>query len=330
MATIRKLPSGKWNAQVRFKGSPAISKSFPSKSLADKWVSVVESEMARGIFVNRAEAEATTLSDALKRYLKEVTPSKKGRAQEEVRIAKWQLNPLAKRSLASLKPTDFAQYRDSRLTVVSSSTVRLELAIISHLFTIAIKEWSIAGLSNPVEGIRKPKPGKARTRRLNEGEKERLLAACRQSRSYLLPYLVELAIETGMRLGELLSVTWDMVDFKSQTITLPDSKNGDGRLVPLSSRAISVLRSTPRKIDEVRVFYSWKRSDSIKDCWPKALERARIEGLHFHDLRHEASSRLFEKGLNVMEVASITGHKSLQMLKRYTHLKASDLVEKLG
>lgn len=340
MATVRKLPSGKWNAQVRIKGHPAASASFPSKVLADKWVKVIESEMVRHTYIDRTEGEATTLAEALDRYRKEITPSKKGASQEHCRITQWLLHPLANKPIAALKPSDFAKYRDNRIQVAAASTVRLELAIISHLFTIASKEWSISGLTNPIESIRKPKADNARDRRLNTDELSRLLDACKQSESYLLPYLVEFAIETGMRLGEILSLSWTMVDLQRQIITLHTSKNGDGRTVPLSSHAIHLLRSMPRDLlkniprefrssPERQIFFTWKTHRGISKAWHTALKRAGITDYHFHDLRHEATTRFFEKGFNVMEVASITGHKTLQMLKRYTHLKATDLAVRL-
>jgi integrase len=331
MATVRKLPSGKWNAQVRIKGHPQPSKSFPSKALADKWATITESEIVRNAYIDRYEADTTTLAEALNRYKLEITPSKKGAAQEERRIAQWLRHPVAKQSLSSLKPSDFAKHRDARIMAgKAASTIRLELAIISHLFTIAIKEWGIPGLTNPIESIRKPKADNARNRRLNSNEMQRLIAACKQSDSYLLPYLVEIAIETAMRLGEMLSITWDMVDYESKTIYLLTTKNGDHRMVPLSSHSIHLLKTMPKVVGNSKVFYTWKVSDSIKESWHTALARASIDNFHFHDLRHEATTRLFEKGFNTMEVAAITGHKTLQMLKRYTHLKATDLAMRLG
>lgn len=329
MATIRKLASGKWNAQVRRKGHAPISKSFINQKDAAQWGRLIESDMDKGVFIDRSAAEITTLADALKRYQLEVTPHKKGADRERDRLAVWLHHPLAKRSLSSLKSKDFAQYRDARLKQVSSNTVRLELAIVSHLFTIALKEWGIPAV-NPLSGIRKPKPSNSRTRRLEGDEEDRLLRACKGSRNALLYSIVVVAIETGMRLSELLKLTWADVDFAKRLAYLEDTKNGTGRAIPLSIRAIEVLSAMPRNIATSRVFYAWpQRPDAISGAWNPAKERAGIVDLHFHDLRHEAASRLFEKGLNVMEVASITGHKTVQMLYRYTHLKPESLLAKL-
>jgi integrase len=228
-----------------------------------------------------------------------------------------------------LKASDFASYRDKRLTEVSSASVRSELAIISHLFNVARKEWCIDGISNPLDGIRKPKHSNARSRRLSIEEMRRLLIACGQSSNRLLLPLVELALETAMRLGEMISLTWRQVDIPSRAVMLYDTKNGEDRVVPLSAKSRAVLSDIPRSKVIIRVFHAWSCSSSIKKSWHTALRLAEIEDFHFHDLRHEATSRLFELGLNPMEVASITGHKSMQMLKRYTHPRVSDLADKL-
>jgi integrase len=307
MATIRKRGPYQWEVRIRKKGYPAQSKTLESKKDAEDWAHDIESEMRRGVFVCRKEAENTTLTEALDRYAKEITVNKKGAPQELLRIKAWKHLPLSQRFLATLRSVDFAQYRDNRQTQGKSpSTIRLELAIISHLFNIARKEWGMESLSNPVQAIRLPPTGRPRDRRLQGDEEERLLTACAASRSAALKEIVIIAIETGMRLGELLALRWPEIDTEKCVAHLPDTKNGE------------------------RVFFEWKNSWSFESSWRRTLQRSKIENFHFHDLRHEATSRLFEKGLNIMEVASITGHKDLKMLKRYTHLRAEDLAAKLG
>ena len=339
MAAIYKRGPAHWQALIRRKGYPTQSKSFKRRIDAEAWAREIEAEMDRGVFTSRKEAENTSLSEALDRYESEISSTKK--SYEKSLIRKWKSNPLAKRSLASIQGKDIAAYRDARLKEVSPNTVRLELALLSHLFTIAVKEWGMAGLVNPVSQIRKPKLPQGRDRRLLPGELE---AICQSSDSPVLSDLVRFAIETGMRRGELAGMTWDMVDIKKKTVTLPETKNGEKRNVPLSTEAVRILSSLARRIDgEV-----WgMKPDSITQAFLRALARARgnyekkfeskkekpdaafLVDLTFHDLRHEATSRFFEKGLNPMQVAAITGHKTLQMLKRYTHLKAEDLAEML-
>lgn len=331
MATVEKRGSYQYRAKVRKKGFSSKTKTFSNRKNAEEWARKTESEMERGVFVCSREAESTTLAESLDRYEVEVSADKKGAAQERLRIKAWQSHPLARQSLASIRGADLAKYRDKRLAAGKSpNTVRLELAIISHLFSIARKEWGMESLANPVQAIRLPRTSKARDRRLLGDEESRLLEACRKSRSVQLEKITIAAIETGMRLGELLSLEWKHIDLENRVAHLPDTKNGSPRDVPLSTRVLGILKSMPRKIREGRVFFEWKRADSIGNLWRRALRRADIDDLRFHDLRHEATSRFFEKGLNIMEAAAITGHKDLGMLKRYTHLKAQDLAIKLG
>ena len=196
-----------------------------------------------------------------------------------------------------------------------------------NIFETALKEWDIPIGSNPVRFIAKPKENKPRDRRLEEDEEQRLLNSCRQSRNIYLLALVIVAIETGMRRGELLSLQRKDVSFIKRTAYLPMTKNGSPRTVPLSTRAISVLDTLPINFSG----YVFPVSiTALRGLWIRTCKRAGINNLHFHDLRHEATSRFFELGLNVMEVAAITGHKDLRMLQRYTHLKAEDLAKKLG
>lgn len=340
MATFRKR-SGAWQALVKRKGFAQIGRTFDTKAEAEAWAKVAESEMVRGVFVSRQEAENTTLSEALDRYEREVIPEKKGAVQESMRVRIWKRHPLAKRSMASLQGKDIAAYRDQRLKEVAPNTVRHELALLSHVFTIAVKEWGLDGLINPVRQIRIPKSPPGRDRRLLPGELERILTA---SGSSLLPDIARIALETGMRQAEIAGMTWDMVDLKKRTMTLLETKNGEKRIVPLSLEAIRILSGLTRRIDgkvwgvkSLTVAVSWRRAVFRarlvyeKECEEKkeSPDPVFLVNITFHDLRHEATSRLFEKGFNVMEVASITGHKTLQMLKRYTHLKAEDLAKRM-
>lgn len=330
MATVRKLSSGKWNAQVRRKGHSPISKSFTYEKDAQTWIRSIESEMDRGSYINRSTADHTTLGEALIRYRTEITPNKKGSSQELRRIATWLEHPLAKRSLSSLKSVDFVKHRDRRCASVASNTVRLELALISHLFKIAKQEWNLP-VSNPLGDIRKPKPSNARTRRLEDDEEQLLLIACKASQNALLYSLVVVAVETACRLSELLKMEWKDVNLSKRIVYLSDTKNGTARTIPLSDRAMEILAAIPKHISDKRVFYTWKpRNDAMNGAFKLAVSRAGMEDFHFHDLRHEATSRLFEKGLNVLEVSAITGHKSLSMLQRYTHIRPEVLLMKLN
>ena len=341
MATIRERGPYQWQAQILRKGHSPQYKTFNNKADAERWSRQVEAEMDRGIFFSRKEAENTTLSEALDRYEKEVIPAKKGAVQESMRIRIWKRHPLAKRSIASIQGRDIAVYRDTRLKEVAPNTVRHELAILSHVFTIAVKEWSMEGLVNPVRQIRIPKSPPGRDRRLNPGEMERIVV---NSGSAILPAVIRFAVETGMRQAEIAGMRWNLVNIKKRSVTLPETKNGEKRIVPLSQEAVRILSELARRIDgtvwgiqahTIAVAYrravSRARTAYEKECEESGItpDPAFLVDLTFHDLRHEATSRFFEKGLNPMQVSAITGHKTLQMLKRYTHLKVEDLAEML-
>lgn len=325
MATFRRR-AGKWQARIQRKGYPDQTKTFLNKSDAVAWARQVESELERGNFVDRSELENTTLAELLQRYLEEVTPAKKGAVNEAYRVRAWINEPLAKRFLSGIRSTDFAVWRDKRIKEGKSpNTVRLDLAVISHLFRVARSEWGFEALNNPIDQIKLPKLPGGRIRRLELSETEILLDALNETIE--VKTIVQLAIETGMRRSELLSIEWDNLDLENRFVFLPDTKNGDSRAVPLSTRALMILEGIDKN-PSGKVFLT--RPHSVSQAFNRACKRAGLDNLRFHDLRHEATSRLFEKGLNTMEVSAITGHKTLGMLKRYTHLKASDLALKLG
>ncbi|BCA80489.1 site-specific integrase [Desulfuromonas sp. AOP6] len=325
MATIVKRGKGAWLARIRRKGYPPQAKTFDSKTEAAEWARSVESSMDRGLFVDYSEAERTTLTDALDRYEREVTSKKKGKGQEKDRLNVWRGSALAARSLVSIRSADVASWRDGRLEDgISPHTICNDLSLLSHVYRVATTDWGIAGLTNPCEHVRRPKRPEGRDRRLEAGEEERLLAALPAS----VGAVVRLALETGARRGEILALRWENIDLGKRTARLPDTKNGTARDLPLSTRAVEVLRQQPRRLHDSRVFQITPAH--VSKSFREACERAGVEDLRFHDLRHEATSRLFEKGLNPMQVAAITGHKTLVMLRRYTHLRAEDLAALLG
>ena len=330
MATFvsRKGPNGRrvWQAKIRRRGYPRQSGTFDSKAKAETWARQIESEMDRGAFISRSEAEGTTLSEALDRYLVEVSSQKKGHSEASF-VRWWQSLPMARRPMASIRGKDIAgAIKIKEAEGVGPKTLVIYLGLLSHLFTIARKEWGMESLGNPVEMVRKPKLPQGRTRRLEDGEESRLIEAARAYGGEI-QHLIPWAIETAMRRGEIAAMRWEHLDRKARVLLIPETKTGTPRRVPLSSKALQVLDTLPRQIDGS----VWSmRPDSISQAFKRVCKAAGIEGLTFHDLRHEATSRLFEKGLNPMEVAAITGHNTLQMLKRYTHLRAEDLVERLG
>jgi integrase len=325
MATFRKR-ADKWQARVQRTGCANITKTFNNKTDASAWARHVETEIDKGTFNNHFKSSKITLEELLHKYLTDITPSKKGSVNETYRINTWLKHPLAKRFITDIKSNDFAEWRDIRLKQgVSPNTIRLDLAVIAHLYSVAKFEWGIETIVNPIQLIKMPKPPNGRTRRLETFEINKLLNALECTHE--VKAIFQLAIETGMRRSELLNIKWNNVDLTSRVIELEDSKNGDARTIPLSSKAILILSEITKSSS---VFIFTTKPHSVSQAFHRACVRSNLQNLKFHDLRHEATSRLFEKGLNTMEVSSITGHKTLSMLKRYTHLKASDLALKLG
>lgn len=223
-----------------------------------------------------------------------------------------------------MRGSDLAAWRDAKLKAgAKANTVRLDLAVISHLYTIAAKEWSLP-VDNPCAKIRKPSAGQGREVRMSP-EKEAAILAEAAKINPELPAWIVLAVETGMRRSELAGLRREWI--AGRVARLPDTKNGTARSVPLSSRALDTLASLPAREDGRALGMDL---DWVTAAFAKAAARAGFPEIRLHDCRHEATSRLFERGLNPMEVAAITGHKTLTMLKRYTHLNAEALADKLG
>jgi len=341
VAAITKTPSNTWKAIIRKRGWPTAIKTFRTKRDAEDWARSTEDEMVRGVYINRAGAEKLLLEKALDRYLSEVSSTKReSTAYAESHKAKALKKKFGAYSLAAITPDLVAEYRDERLEAgKSASTVRLELSLLSHLFTIAIKEWRVGLFYNPVANIRKPAPAKGRDRRLTADEEKALFKACDKHSNPMLSWIARIALYTGMRAGEIKSLTRSQVNLEKRTVYLSETKNGSPRTVPLTKKAENIFRmvlSNPvRPFDTDLIFFGEPGRDKVRrpyefrPAWHRTLKDAGIKGLRFHDLRHEAVSRLVEAGLGDQEVAAISGHKSMQMLKRYTHLRAEDLVARL-
>lgn len=327
MASFRQR-SGKWQARVIRDGYPDQTKTFESKADAEKWARSLESEIDRGQFVNLNEAQRTTLGDVIARYLAEVTPSMKGAEEDTIRLKAMMRKPIARWSMANLSAVRIATFRDQRLKEVSAGTVIRELAYLSAIINHARREWGI-NVPNPVQMVRKPQSPQARSRVLTEEEVSRLLQALEPAgrQSHWTKPAVQLALATAMRRGELLSLRWEHVDLQGRTAFLPDTKNGDSRTVPLSSWAVQVLTGLPRHISGV-VFPV--KAFTLDAAFKRGLRRAGLENVRFHDLRRTAITRMAEKLPNVIELAAVSGHKSLMVLKRYYRPTAAELAQKLG
>ena len=325
MATIRRR-GATWQVQVRRQGHAALSRTFRLKADAEQWARQKEAELDRGeLPVDTRVLRSHTLAHLLERYANSVVPRKRAGDRELYMLRVILRHPLSRLSLHCLTPTELAKYRDERLAVVTGATVRRELAIVRHCLQVARNEWGFVLPSNPVDQVKLPPPNAPRTRRASAGELERLLDACEAKGNQRLSAVIQMAVETGMRRSELLGMRWADVDLEARTVFLPKTKNGHPRTVPLSPRALEIICSTPEVADKVFPI----SANALRLAWERLRRRAGIFGLRFHDLRHEAVSRFFEKGLNIPEVAAISGHRDPRMLMRYTHPKAENIAAKL-
>ena len=227
-------------------------------------------------------------------------------------------------ALKDLSPREIARFRDARLKS-GTEAARYDLVLIQGAINTAMREWGLDLPLNPVTRVTKPKPVRARERRLTEAEVATIAKNARGRCGGLLLPAIQLAVQTGMRRSELLSMTWANVYLTGGTVTLPDSKNGQSRTVPLTTEAIQILSELPRDTGHVLSI----SANALALGWKRLVLACGITDLRFHDLRHEAISRFFEMGLNVPEVALISGHRTPSQLFRYTNLKPDLVGEKL-
>lgn len=327
MATYTKRGDGQWQAKIRKKGYPIQTKTFRNKANAQRWATQVEVQMDNKVFISSSRAEITTFQQLADRYSSEVLPSKKSAIKMDSMI-RGICSHIGDYMAIQLSPEILAEYRDTRLKKVKPETVRKDLLCIRRILVVASKEWGIyLPHGNPVDMITvPPQPKRGRERRLEGDEEERLITAAKEYGGEISA-IISFAIETAMRRGELVDLRWEHINNVKRTAKLLNTKNGENRTVPLTPAAQKILDSIPRNLNG-RVFSM--KGDSITTAFDRCCRRVQIKNLRFHDLRHEATSRFFEQGFNIMEVSSITGHKDLAMLKRYTHLRAEDLAKKMG
>lgn len=327
MASIRER-SGTWQARVRREGYPAEVKSFATRAEAQKWARYMETSMDSGGYRSRSSVDKALLCDVLQRYALEVSPTKRGHLDEVIRIKALMRSKMAAFALEKLSPSVVAAFRDERLRTVRGGAVIRDLSLLSSAINHARREWG-ATVDNPCLLVKKPPTPAGRTRVLSADEEMRLLAAVAPAgrrNPETLP-LVQLALQTAMRRGELLALRWEHIDLVAQTAHLPISKNGQPRNVPLSRAAVAVLGLVPIN-DGGQVFSI--SAQTLAAAFKRAMVRACLDNFRFHDLRHTATSRMADKLPNVIELAAVTGHQSLQMLKRYYHPNAEVLAKKLG
>ena len=311
MASIKKR-NGKWNVRIRKAGFAFQSRTFASHQAALAWSRQVETKIEQGIAC--LPDKAVKLGDLLKRYKDTVTIHKKSRRDESGRIERLLKDPLSAMRLVEISPAQVTAFKDRRLPD-GARTTHYDMTVMRHCIEVARHQWGYFLASNPFDAVKKPKLNNGRQRRVSNEELERLKAASSSSYAIYLWPIIEFALATGMRQSEMTALRWEDVDFAKRLITVRDTKNGDNRWVPMSKSAVESLSGLNRNTD--RVFNT--TSEAVRQSWRKLINRAGIIDLHFHDLRHEAISRMFENGLSTPEVAAISGHRTVAQLFRYAH-----------
>jgi len=321
-----------FHVKIRMRGFQAQSATFKRLTDAKRWAQDTESAMRDGRYFKYAEAKNHLLSEAIDKYVAEILPSKPNNSINTKRNLLWWKEQIGYHTLADTTPALIARHRDLLLNTPtyrnkkrSPSTVIRYLSSLSHTFTVAANEWGWMD-DNPMRKVTKPKSPQGRVRFLDDDERKRLLDACRKSKSKHLYTVVVLAISTGMRQGEIMNLHWSQVDLQRGQITLHKTKNGERRSVALTGHALEQMRmwSKVRRIDTDLVFpgVSTKPVDTRKP-WLTAIHHAQIVNFKFHDLRHCTASYLAMNGATLAEIADILGHKTLSMVKRYTHIGES-------
>jgi integrase len=332
---INKDGSSTNRARVRIKGHPSVSESFSTLTLAKKWKRNTESAIEQGRFQFPFQEKKHTLAELVDRYIESILPTKPKNARNVKQHLLWWKQELGHCLLSDIKPSHIAQKRDELLSQNtfykkprSSTTVVRYIASLSHAFAIAIKEWEWI-IENPIQKINKPRLPQGRIRFLDESEIKHLLNTCKESgSSYLFPIVV-MALSTGMRKGEILSLRWNNIDLDKGAIILQKTKNGERRLIPLVGLALNLLKNMHAKQLSELIFPSTTNLNfpiDIRSAWEKTLKKALINDFKFHDLRHTAASYLAMNQVNLLEIGTFLGHKTVQMTKRYSHLSNSHLI----
>lgn len=335
MASIEKRQdeNGKaaYRVKIRLKGFPHETATFTRKTDADKWAAATETAMREGRFFKTYEAKRHTLGEAIDRYVKDVLPTKPKSIYAQTIHFKWWKDEIGSKTLADVTPALIVECRDRlsagitpRGTVRSPATVNRYLAALSVCLSTAANEWNWLEIS-PMRKVKKQTESRGRVRSLSSDERTRLMTACKGSSNKMLYVAVLLALSTGARQAEIMNLTWDDVDLTRGRAILHETKNGERRALPLAGYALDTLReyAKVRRIDTPLLFPSSQKPSQpidLRKPWEAALQAAGIDNFHFHDLRHSAASELAMSGATLAEIAEILGHKTLQMVKRYSHL----------
>ena len=325
MASFRKR-NNRWEVRVRRSGQPAQTKTFTLKSDAQQWARETEIALERGELLQNPRANSITLEDAVKRYLAEVAIHHKGVGSERYRLGAIVKRLGKTKPIITITSQDIASYKVERLNEVTSASVRRELNLLSSLFQTAKNEWGLVALCNPTNSIKRPADSLARDRRLKPDERMQLLSESKRIGHKQLYLAIQIALNTGMRQGEILKLKWDDIDFNRNLITVRDTKNRSNRVIVLSSELRAELMTEKQN---TKILFTLT-SSGLQQAFRKLKTKLQFDNLRFHDLRHEAISSFFELGLSVPEVQLMSGHRTLDQLMRYSHASAEQIKQKVG
>ena len=322
MGCVRKRGKS-WNAQVRVSGWRSFTKTFKTKLDATEWVVNFEKEL-RSKPIPEKDVKSLKLKDLFNKYKVEILPKLKS-----YKIVCYKLDVLSRSWLGDIKVINLTkrhleQLSADRKLIVKDGTVKSELMLIKRVFKVAINKWNYGIPINAFNGLDIPLPHKPRTRRLLSNELSTLISYAEKQKNKYISTIIQFAVESGMRRSEILKLTWNDVNLKTGIASLYDTKNGDDRHIPLTKNAIQLLSN----LTQSNEFVFPITANCLRLAWERCRNKSNIQGLRFHDLRHEAVSRFFEMGLSVPEVALISGHKDVRQLFRYTHLKPENLIAK--
>ena len=350
MATIEKRKSKDGlithRAKVRLKGYPHANATFDRLSDARRWVQQTEAAIREGRYFKTSEAKKHTMAETIDRYISEVLSHEKANAVNKEHYLNTWKKRIGGYSLIDITPSLIVEHRNQLVgsknkvgREIRPSTVNRYVQALSHLLNIAKNEWEWMS-SNPVQKISKYKEPRGRVRFLSDEERSSLLEACKKSFNPYLYTVVVLALSTGARKMEILGLKWKDVDLKLHRIVLHETKNGDRRVLPLQGHAFSLMESY-HKIRQTNCDYVFPSNVKcqpmdVRKSFENAVKNAGVEDFRFHDLRHSAASYLAMNGATLSEIAEVLGHKSLEMVKRYSHISEphtakviSDMNEKI-
>jgi integrase len=355
MASIQRLTSPltgriSYRVQVRLKGHPSQSETFRNRKDAERWAASVESAILEGRHFPQSRGQRIPFLSLTRRYRESIlADASHSRVANAERHIAWWVVRFGGLTVAEITPDRVAEARDAlamhpftrakiqrtrdglpvspRAYKRSGATVNRYLATLSHIFATALMDWRLID-KNPVRDVGKKKEARGRIRFLGDEERDALLAACAESAWPALQALVLLAISTGARRGELIRLQWTdlSIDAPSPQAIIQDTKNGDPRRLPLVGKALAAVRALKAKNERASRFVFPARSDPDRPYlafdahWYAALEAAGIADFRFHDLRHTCASYLASQGSSLLEIADVLGHRTMAMVKRYSHL----------